>query len=140
MTRRHGSRVLRLVLTGVIGFAPLLGCRRAAPPNLLLVTLDTTRADRVGCYGYREAHTPTLDRLASEGALFEDATTTAPSTLPAHASILTGRFPPAHGARNNGNDVRLKEGLSIGQERARRRVYRKGLDDGIRTGGGESVE
>jgi choline-sulfatase len=73
-----------------------------ARPNIVLVTLDTTRADRIGAYGYQTARTPTLDRLASTGVLFERAVTQAPTTLPAHASIFTGRNPPAHGVRNNG--------------------------------------
>ena len=70
--------------------------------NLLVITLDTTRADRIGAYGYASAATPVLDRLAREGVLFEQATTSAPITLPAHSTIFTGRFPPAHGVRDNG--------------------------------------
>src|SRR5438045_3424051 len=58
--------------------------------NLILITLDTTRADHLGCYGYREALTPTLDGLARRGVLFERAYTPVPLTLPAHASIHTG--------------------------------------------------
>jgi arylsulfatase A-like enzyme len=75
---------------------------REAPRNLLLVTLDTTRADRIGCYGYERAHTPTLDALAARGALFEHCITPAPITLPSHATILTGLEPFSHGARSNG--------------------------------------
>ena len=74
----------------------------AGPPNVLLVTLDTTRADHVGAYGASAARTPTLDRLAREGVLFERAVAAAPTTLPAHASLMTGRNPMAHGVRNNG--------------------------------------
>jgi arylsulfatase A-like enzyme/Flp pilus assembly protein TadD len=73
--------------------------------NLLVVTLDTTRADRVGAYGSQDVETPALDRLAAEGALFEQAMAVAPLTLPAHASIFTGRFPPEHGVRDNGGFV-----------------------------------
>ena len=72
------------------------------PLNLVIITLDTTRADHVGAYGSREVETPVSRRLAREGVLFEQAMTTAPLTLPAHASILTGRFPPEHGVRDNG--------------------------------------
>ena len=79
---------------------PAQGSRR--PLNLVIITLDTTRADHLGAYGSREVETPALDRLAREGVLFEQAMTTAPLTLPAHASILTGRFPPEHGVRDNG--------------------------------------
>ena len=71
--------------------------------NFLLVTLDTTRADRLGAYGYPGARTRHLDRLASEGVRFARALSPAPITLPAHASIFTGLYPPAHGVRNNGN-------------------------------------
>jgi choline-sulfatase len=70
--------------------------------NLLLVTLDTTRADRIHAYGFDGIETPNLDRLAREGVLFEQAVAPAPLTLPAHSSIFTGRFPPAHGVRDNG--------------------------------------
>jgi arylsulfatase A-like enzyme/Tfp pilus assembly protein PilF len=70
--------------------------------NLLVITLDTTRADRLGAYGYAAAETPALDRLAREGIVFEQASTSAPITLPAHATIFTGRFPPSHGVRDNG--------------------------------------
>jgi arylsulfatase A-like enzyme/Flp pilus assembly protein TadD len=75
---------------------------RATGPNLLLVTIDTLRADRVEAYGAADAVTPTLDRLASEGVRFETAISAAPVTLPSHASILTGLYPPHHGARYNG--------------------------------------
>lgn len=66
-------------------------------PNVLLITSSCFRADRLSCYGYGRLATPNLDRLASEAALFEQAFTTAPFTGPAHASLLTGLFPLAHG-------------------------------------------
>ncbi len=71
--------------------------------NVLLITLDTTRADRLGCYGYAPARTRHLDRLAAEGVRFAAAFSPAPITLPAHASLFTGLNPPSHGVRNNGN-------------------------------------
>ncbi|HPA80909.1 MAG TPA: sulfatase-like hydrolase/transferase [Thermoanaerobaculales bacterium] len=70
--------------------------------NVLLITLDTTRADRIGAYGWAAAETPRLDRLAREGALFEQTITPTAFTLPAHSSILTGLYPPFHGVRLNG--------------------------------------
>jgi arylsulfatase A-like enzyme/tetratricopeptide (TPR) repeat protein len=70
--------------------------------NVLFVTLDTTRADRIGAYGYAGIQTPNLDRLAREGVLFEQAASPAPLTLPAHSSLFTGKFPPEHGVRDNG--------------------------------------
>ena len=75
---------------------------RPADLNLLLVTLDTTRADRIHAYGFDGVETPNLDRLAREGVLFEQAVSPAPLTLPAHSSIFTGKYPPAHGVRDNG--------------------------------------
>ena len=82
-------------------------CNRAPEPtatarNLVLITIDTLRADHVGAYGYARARTAALDGLASSGALFERAYAAAPITLPSHATILTGLYPPGHGARDNG--------------------------------------
>lgn len=74
-------------------------------PSVLLVTLDTTRADHLGCYGYASATTPNLDALAAAGTRFERATSSCPLTIPSHSSIMTGRFPPSHGVRDNGDFV-----------------------------------
>lgn len=71
-------------------------------PNVLLITSDTTRADRIGCYGFPLARTPNIDSLAAEGVRCTDAITAAPITMPSHATIMTGLFPPAHGVRDNG--------------------------------------
>ena len=83
-----------------LALALLCGC---APrkPNVLLITLDTTRADHLGCYGWTNAATPVLDRLAAGGVRFDNAQTVAPITLPAHATMLTGLLPPEHGLRVN---------------------------------------
>ncbi len=81
------------------------GCARPAPArpvSLLLVTIDTLRADRLGAYGDAGARTPHLDALARGGVLFERAFSPVPLTLPAHATILTGQLPPEHGVRGNG--------------------------------------
>jgi arylsulfatase A-like enzyme/Flp pilus assembly protein TadD len=100
--------VLAVAGTGLIVLHLRRGAASPAPPsrardNLLLVTLDTTRADHLGAYGWARARTGHLDRLAAEGVRFESAISPAPITLPAHASILTGLLPPEHGVRNNGN-------------------------------------
>ncbi len=81
-----------------------LAGRRPAPRslNVVVVTLDTLRADRLGCYGFRGIGTPNIDAIAADGVLFEQATATAPMTLPSHASIFTGLIPPRHGVRDNG--------------------------------------
>ena len=68
----------------------------------MLVTLDTTRADRIGAFGGTGVPTPTLDRLAREGTIAKNATSQVPLTLPSHASILTGRYPASHGVHHNG--------------------------------------
>jgi arylsulfatase A-like enzyme/Tfp pilus assembly protein PilF len=70
--------------------------------NILLVTMDTTRADRLGCYGYPAAKTPTLDSLCQNGVQFLNAYTPVPLTCPSHCSILTGTYPVYHQVRNNG--------------------------------------
>jgi len=76
----------------------------AGRPNVLLITLDTTRADHLGCYGRTDAQTPHLDGLARSGVRFEHCTASAPQTLPSHASIMTGLYPFVHGVRRNGTD------------------------------------
>ena len=77
--------------------------RGVEKPNVVLITLDTTRADHLGAYGYRNAETPNIDALARTGVLFDQAMSPAPLTLPAHASIMTGTYPTYHGVRVNGN-------------------------------------
>lgn len=77
------------------------GAQVAPPPNLVLVTIDTLRADRVGAYGHPGASTPALDRLAREGVLLLDAIVAAPMTRPSHATLFTGRHPWEHAIRDN---------------------------------------
>lgn len=73
-----------------------------ARPDVVIVTIDTTRADRLGCYGDPLARTPNLDALALDAVLFREATTPVPLTLPAHTSLLSGWYPTRHGIRDNG--------------------------------------
>jgi arylsulfatase A-like enzyme/Flp pilus assembly protein TadD len=75
---------------------------KRAARNVVLITIDTLRADHVGAYGYARARTPALDAIAAGGATFERAYAAAPITLTSHATLLTGRYPPGHGARDNG--------------------------------------
>jgi tetratricopeptide (TPR) repeat protein len=93
------------------------------PPNLVLITMDTTRADHLGAWGYAPAHTPNLDALAARGTRFVRVDTAAPITLPSHATILTGLFPPRHGVRDNGTFV-----LSPKIETLARRLTAHGYD------------
>ncbi|MEW6072016.1 MAG: sulfatase-like hydrolase/transferase [Planctomycetota bacterium] len=89
------------------------GCGDEGEPpagaSALLITLDTTRADALSCYGAPAGITPNLDRLAAEGVLFARAYAPAPLTLPSHLSMLTGLYPPRHGVRDNGHHVLAAE-------------------------------
>ena len=109
-----------LILGGVIFVLGLLAAlligpgrdlfrpKAAAALNVLLITLDTTRADHLGCYGYDLAKTPHLDEMARQGVRFARAYCPAPLTLPSHSSIMTGLLPATHGVRNNGHDLAVK--------------------------------
>ncbi len=94
----------------------LAGCTRTPPPNVLIVTLDTTRYDRFGYSGDEEAKTPVTDALARRGVAFDQAFASTPLTLPSHTSILTGLEPFEHRVRNNGN-FKVPEGLDTLAER-----------------------
>lgn len=116
-TRRLTAGVGRLVVVALLIVAGV-GCRgdsSPAPPatptvaepsearshNVILVTIDTLRLDRVSSYGSDRVDTPNMDSFASEGVRFANAASTVPFTLPAHSSILTGLYPPGHGVREN---------------------------------------
>src|SRR4051794_12884680 len=102
----HQPLTRALALAGAVCIA---GCQRGMPDaalrvvarqNVLLVTIDTLRADALGCYGGKAA-TPAIDRLAADGVRFEFAHAHAVTTLTSHASILTGTYPFEHGIRDN---------------------------------------
>jgi arylsulfatase A-like enzyme/Tfp pilus assembly protein PilF len=109
----HGALALLSLAWGCAG-------NSVEQPNLLLVTIDTARADRFGCYGFPDAGTPTIDRVASEGALFEKAIAVGPLTLPSHVSLLTGQYPPRHGARVNGDFIPDGAGPNLAEHLAGR--------------------
>ena len=96
----NGCRILVAIACMVGWGAACGGTPPPAHPNVLLLTLDATRADALGCYGSEVADTPNLDALAGESLLFREAVASAPYTGPAHASILTGLHPPQHGLRD----------------------------------------
>lgn len=77
----------------------------AERPNIVFLTLDTTRADRLGLYGYEKADTETLDALAAAGRVYERAWSPLPLTIPSHATMFTGLYPPRHGIRSNGGGM-----------------------------------
>jgi choline-sulfatase len=114
--------LLAVVLAAAAG-AWLLWPFRSPHPNLLLVTIDTLRADHVGAYGYGLASTPVLDALARRGARFEHAESAVPLTGPSHSTILTGLYPPGHGVRDNVNFV-LEPGHPTLATRLKRLGYR----------------
>jgi arylsulfatase A-like enzyme/Tfp pilus assembly protein PilF len=93
--------IVKYVLLSLLLFLSCAGADRR--PNVLLVTLDTTRSDYISCLGGTKAHTPHIDSAAERGVLFTRAFSTVPLTLPAHATIMTGLYPPGHGVRNNGS-------------------------------------
>ena len=103
------------ILALVVGTAALLwwGARRSAPAPLgvVIVTLDTTRADRLSPYGNMDMSLPGLERVAREGVVFDRASSVAPMTLPAHTSLFTGLLPPTYGVRDNA-DAPLDESRS----------------------------
>jgi choline-sulfatase len=103
----------------------LSACERRERPNVLVVTIDTLRADRLGCYGFGLAHTPAIDALSEEGVRCTDVASSAPITLPAHCSIMTGLYPPAHGVRDNGNYALGPEAVTLA-ERLDAAGYRTG--------------
>ena len=100
-------RLRRVMATTALVAGLAAGCGpadrpAAAPENLLLITLDTLRADHLGCYGYGRDTSPALDRFATSSTLFVDVTCSMPTTLPSHATIFTGLSPAVHGLTRNG--------------------------------------
>jgi arylsulfatase A-like enzyme len=89
---------------------------------VLIITIDTLRADHLGAYGYALARTPTIDKLAAQGVQCTNVVSSAPITMPAHSSIFTGLYPPAHGVRDNGAYA-LGEGAVTLAERLRDAGY-----------------
>lgn len=92
------------VVAAFVALVAAAGCRKEAPPppNVVIVTIDTLRADRLGCYGRERAETPAIDRIAREGVLFSRAYSPSPLTLPSHATIFSGLEPTSHGLVDNG--------------------------------------
>jgi arylsulfatase A-like enzyme len=101
-TDRSRSSRRRLSTAGVLlALSAALGCGRPTPRNVVLVSIDTCRADALGCYGGSPAVTPHLDALAADGVVFSNVVSPVPITLPAHATILTGLSPARHGLHYN---------------------------------------
>jgi choline-sulfatase len=137
---RVGLAALVLVIAG----RAALGAWPGAGPSVLLVSIDTLRADRLGVLGGRRNLTPNLDRLAREGVVFEKASSTAPWTLPAHVSLFLSQLPWDHGMISRG--TRVSPGRTMLAEHYREHAYRTaaftagvymtpwyGFDQGFRT-------
>jgi len=89
--------------------------RKGKDFNVILITLDTTRADRLGCYGFSRIETPTLDGFAARGIKFENCIAQTPLTLPSHSSLFTGTQPFFHGVRDNGGFILPEEMITLAE-------------------------
>jgi len=100
MTRRRFIKhslytgLLASMSPGIFG-----GCSQKKTLNVILITLDTTRADHLSCYGYHRQTSPNLDKLAKESVVYTKAIAPSSWTLPSHASLFTGKFTSSHGAQ-----------------------------------------
>ena len=103
--RRLGRREGAAAVALAAGLATLLAPGPRGRPSVLVVTLDTVRADHCSAYGYRRPTTPVLERLARAGVLFEEAYAPMATTAPAHASLFTALAPAAHGVLRNGQGL-----------------------------------
>src|SRR5262249_6289664 len=115
---------LALLVGGAILFRSELGSKHEAvlshllnikKPNVILFTLDTTRADHLPVYGYKDIRTPNIDLLARRGVVFRECATAAPLTLPSHCSIMTGLYPTFHGVRINGNTALSADHVTLAE-------------------------
>jgi arylsulfatase A-like enzyme len=135
---RFAGRAIELEVAVEGGLPGLLGSpvvRDAATPpalpNVLLVSIDTLRADHVGCYGYDGGTTPNLDALARRGILFRRAVSNAPYTLPAHASLLSGQFPSVHRAERPSDMLSSQRSPLLAQALARAGLRTQAFTGGV---------
>ncbi|UCF34239.1 MAG: sulfatase, partial [Phycisphaerales bacterium] len=123
MSARTSCAVKSLAAMAIAGAACLLlcpiGCKRPPPEppandyNVVFISFDTLRADRLNCYGYQDRRvSPNIDALAAEGILFENHITSSPWTTPAHLSMLTSLYPSAHGVLRSFSEI--KDDLTTG--------------------------
>src|SRR5215469_16822020 len=97
--------LLSACLWGILAFAT-----SKPAPNIVVITIDTLRADHLGCYGYKQIRTPNIDALAAQSIRFERAYTPVPVTLPAHTAIFTGTYPTLSGMHDfSGNKLSGRE-------------------------------
>lgn len=96
-TRREFLKTVAGLATGALGSQAIAGSAQPDRPNVLLISIDTLRADHVSCLGYARRTTPNLDRLAEDGIVFRNAAAASPWTVPSHMSMFTGLYPSFHG-------------------------------------------
>jgi arylsulfatase A-like enzyme len=115
--RRIRGRKVFYAITSVVAalFFSSAASAQTRRPNVVLITIDTTRADALGVYGQPQPTTPAIDRIASRGVVFEHAITTNPETLPSHASLFTGMFPFSHGVRENLGQQLAEENVTLAE-------------------------
>lgn len=118
------SVIMILILTGSIPIA--YGMSRPHDNlNIILITIDTIRADHLACYGYDSIKTPHIDGLAKDGILFSNAYSVSPLTFPSHTSIMTSQYPIQHGVQNNGTFL-LQDSANTLAEILKKRNYKTG--------------
>ena len=122
---RPAHLVCGLAAIAVAGLSLWVTPRPTPPTGVVVVTLDTTRVDRLSPYGFMNVSLPNIERLAREGVIFDQATSVAPLTLPAHTSLFTGLLPPSHGVRDNA-DPPLDEAQTTLAEALVARGFRTG--------------
>lgn len=121
---QRGGPGFRRLAVCVVGLASLAAVawfvwgqpRGGRAENVLLITIDTTRADHLGCFGGADARTPNLDRLAQQGLRFARCVTCSATTLPSHASMMTSVYPYVHGARSNGVGRLAGQNITLAEE------------------------
>lgn len=110
------SRSVKRDKTQAVDPQDVLAAGSAAGFNLLLISMDTTRQDFLTCYGYPRLITPTIDSLVEHGVRFDDPVTSAPMTLPSHAVMMTGKYPPSIGVRDNGGYRLLDKHTTLAEQ------------------------
>ncbi len=115
MSKKKLWIILPLLLAASAFFFLLRKGGSHAAWNVLIITMDTTRADHIGAYGYQAAQTPNLDRLARQGVMFENSYSCVPLTLPSHSAFFTGRYPIANNVRNNGSYLLPEKEITLAE-------------------------
>lgn len=110
-----------IAVLSAVAFSSVAAATLPGKPNIVLITVDSFRPDRLGCYGYERAHTPNIDSLAARGVTFERAYSTASWTNPSMISLLTGLYPSVHGVERRG--VSVPEALQTPLETMREAGY-----------------